>query len=185
MAENAEYTKTQITRNPVYLKSLNRSKRAEKFKKFIGNKTEGNYLVNNAFIVVVVAFWPFLCWEFTHTVRKLWLIIFIVITIFNLVLYTFMLSKITERWILQMSAGQLAPKTAALYQNQNLCDGSIDIHKLGPVIWRVCKPEIENLPHSYTFIYLALEKMDPSLIDCPKCWPLHILPFNFIPIYCW
>ena len=64
MAENAEYTKTQITRNPVYLKSLNRNKRAEKFKKFIGNKTEGNYLVNNAFIVVVV-FWPFLCWEFT------------------------------------------------------------------------------------------------------------------------
>ena len=85
------------------------------------------------------------------------------ITIFSLLLYTFMLSKITERWILQMSAGQLAPKTAALHQNQNLSDRSIDIHSLGPVIWRVCKPVIENLPHSYTFIYLALEKMDPFI----------------------
>ena len=45
----------------------------------------------------------------------------------------------------------------------------------GSVVW-VFKPVFQNLPHSYTW---PLENGPIHILDRPKCWPIHILPFGF------
>ena len=44
------------------------------------------------------------------------------------------------------------------------------------VVW-VCEPVFRNLPHSYAW---PLKKRTHSyILDRPKFWPIHILPFDF------
>ena len=49
---------------------------------------------------------------------------------------------------------------------------------LGVIVVRVCEPLFQNVLHSYTW---SLKKNGPIHIpDYPKCWPIHILPFDFL-----
>ena len=48
---------------------------------------------------------------------------------------------------------------------------------LGVILVRVCEPVFQNLSHSYTWP----SKNGPiHTLDHPKCWPIHILPFDFL-----
>ena len=42
----------------------------------------------------------------------------------------------------------------------------------------MCEPVFQNLPHSYTW---PSKKNGPiHILDHPKCWPIHILPFDIL-----
>ena len=45
------------------------------------------------------------------------------------------------------------------------------------ILIRVCEPVFQNLPHSHTW---PLKKRTIHIPDHPKCWPIHILPFDFL-----
>ena len=47
----------------------------------------------------------------------------------------------------------------------------------GVIVVRVCEPVFQNLPHSYTW---PLKNAPIHILDHPKCWPIHKLPFDFV-----
>ena len=47
----------------------------------------------------------------------------------------------------------------------------------GVIVVRVCEPVFRNLPHSYTW---PLKNGPIHILDRPKCWPIHILSFDFV-----
>ena len=48
---------------------------------------------------------------------------------------------------------------------------------VGVILVRVCEPVFQNLSHSYTW---RLKKRTYSYTWSSKCWPIHILPFDFL-----
>ena len=52
------------------------------------------------------------------------------------------------------------------------------VANLGLIVVQVFEPVFRNLPLSYTW---HLKKNGPIyVLDRLKCWPIHILPFNFL-----
>ena len=45
------------------------------------------------------------------------------------------------------------------------------------ILVRVCEPVFQNLPLSYTW---PLKNGPIHMLGHPKCWPIHILPFDFL-----
>ena len=56
-------------------------------------------------------------------------------------------------------------------------EGGVGDGNLGVIFVRVCEPVFQNLPHLYTW---PLKKRTIHIFDHPKCWPIHILPFDFL-----
>ena len=48
---------------------------------------------------------------------------------------------------------------------------------LGVIVIRVCEPVFQNLPNSCTW---PLKNGPIRILHHPKCWPIHILPFDFL-----
>ena len=47
------------------------------------------------------------------------------------------------------------------------------------IVVRVCEPVFRNLPYSYTWPFDLWKNGPIHILDRPKCWPIHILPFDF------